>query len=549
MRVRLFLMLSIAAAAAHAQPKIQSGGVVNAASYFSIGGQGFNPIAPGSYFVIFGSGLGPSTLAVGSLPFGTALPGATGTSVTFSSLNGPSYKAYLYYAGATQVSGILPSNVPPQQYNVTVTYNGVTSKPEPVFVTPANPGLFTRNQAGFGTVKAQAFRSATDYFEPTLSAPAAPGQVIALYGTGLGAANAPDNAAPGAVQVKGPVTVYVNGEAVTPAYAGRSPQYPGLDQINFTLPTDLAPGCYTDLVVGVAGFSSNVVSIPTAAAGATCTHPLGLNAAALAKLDAGGTVNVGLLALFSGIQAGGSGSPQDAAVAAIFTMNADNVVQMLRQGGNPNQSPIRLPAGSCGLWDANGPNRSPDLDFTTWGTDLSAASAITLTNPTGKAVSLTSGAAAGLGGGFIALLPQGTLVPGAWTLAASSATIGTVGATVTAPPVVSWTGPPQDGASVPRTATTFSWTGGGGLVNVVGQAQTSSNGSKEFTCAFPATDGKGTVPASVLGQLPLPAPGDSNFAGVLAMLADTYGTFGTPGKLDGSMTIFASGGAHAVVWK
>jgi hypothetical protein len=239
----------------------------------------------------------------------------------------------------------------------------------------------------------------------------------------------------------------------------------------------------------------------------------------------------------------------DAVLTGIFTMNADNIVEALTQGGNPNQSPIRLPAGSCGIWDTNGPDRSSNLDVTTWGTDLSAASSITLTAPGGKAIALSPGATIGAGGALAALLPQGTLTAGAYTLAASSGTIGTVGAAVTAPPLVAWTGPPSDGATAPRTATTFSWTGGGSIVNVLGQSQTSTNGNRSFACAFNTADGKGTVPASILGGLPVAAAGDPNASGALAMFSDDYGTFTTPGKLDGSMTIVASGSVHSVVWK
>jgi hypothetical protein len=87
------------------------------------------------------------------------------------------------------------------------------------------------------------------------------------------------------------------------------------------------------------------------------------------------------------------------------------------------------------------------------------------------------------------------------------------------------------------------------VVNIAGESQTGTAGSKTFVCAFKTADGKGTVPASVLGQLPVPAAEDNNFSGVVAMLSDDYGTFTTPGKLDGPITIFASGSAHSVVWK
>src|SRR5262245_59193874 len=92
----LFVSLGLAAALS-AQPQIKSGGIVNAASYYAVTG-GPNVIAQGSYFVIFGAGLGPASIVVApTLPFGTRLPDANGTSVRFT-VNGTPYDAFMYYA-------------------------------------------------------------------------------------------------------------------------------------------------------------------------------------------------------------------------------------------------------------------------------------------------------------------------------------------------------------------------------------------------------------------------------------------------------------------
>jgi hypothetical protein len=87
----LFFIL-IATVSAVAQPSINSGGIVNAASYaaspLGVNGNpiGNNSVAQGSFFSIFGSGLGPSNpVFPSSLPLGTNLPDAKGTSVTISS--------------------------------------------------------------------------------------------------------------------------------------------------------------------------------------------------------------------------------------------------------------------------------------------------------------------------------------------------------------------------------------------------------------------------------------------------------------------------------
>jgi len=99
-----------------------------------------------------------------------------------------------------------------------------------------------------------------------------------------------------------------------------------------------------------------------------------------------------------------------------------------------------------------------------------------------------------------------------------------------------------------RTGLTVSWTGGASVVNVVGQGSANS-GSRTFSCAFNGSAGTGTVPGTVLGQMPVAGPPDNFASGNLAVLSSLYGTFGTPGKLDGGATIFASGSAYSVVWK
>jgi len=547
MNARLFLLLVFAAALAQAQPQIRHGGVVNAASYFAVA-SGSNPISPGSFFVIFGSGLGPANIAIGSLPFSTQLPDANGTSVRFSG-NGKNYDAFMYYAVGNQISGIVPSSVPPGGYNVTVTYNGKTSNPENIVVVKANPGIFTRNQAGSGLVKAQVYRTSTDYFEPTLTAPAAPGQTVVLYGTGLGAVNAPDNDAPGAVQVTDPVTVYINGSAVQPFYAGRSPQYPGLDQIDFVLPADLVPGCYTDVIVGVAGASSNVVAIPTAAAGAAaCTHPFGLTAASLAKLDNGGTVNVGALLLLPGITMDKSTTPNDIALAAFFNANADQLFLATKQLQDPNQPPEPVAAGKCAVWDVFGPSTpGSNLDVATWGAEI-APSTISLSAPGGKTLALVPAKDLGAGGGYASLGAAGTFAAGTYTLQANLGGNGSVSAPMTLPTPLSWTAPPADNSPVTRSAISASWTGGGTIVTIGGQSSGNNTG-KRFACGFNGADGKGTAPAAVGNQLPANAAPDPNGSNQMALLSSGYGTIAPVGKLDGGMTVWGSGSAHSVVWK
>src|SRR5437763_1168016 len=158
-----------------AAPEIRSGGVLNAASY----GSG---IAQGSFFSIFGTGLGPASGISAQLPYPVLLPASNGTSVTVNS-GGNAFHAFITYARASQVNAIMPSNVPAGPATVTVSFSGVTSQPEPINVVQENFGVVTENAQGWGQAAAQFLPL---FGKNNITSPANPGQVMILYGTGLG---------------------------------------------------------------------------------------------------------------------------------------------------------------------------------------------------------------------------------------------------------------------------------------------------------------------------------------------------------------------------
>jgi uncharacterized protein (TIGR03437 family) len=70
------------------------------------------------------------------------------------------------------------------------------------------------------------------------------------------------------------VDVTVGGRTIKPEYAAASSGYPGLWQINWTLPADIAPDCRAPLSVTAGGEVSNSVTIPIAATGqSACPNP------------------------------------------------------------------------------------------------------------------------------------------------------------------------------------------------------------------------------------------------------------------------------------
>ena len=117
------------------------------------------------------------------------------------------------------------------------------------------PGVFTYPAGGLGYAAAQ---HTTDYSLITPQNPAQPGEVIAVYLTGIGPVNpSVADGAPGpvpAATATAAINVAIGGTQATTAFIGLTPQVTGLAQINLTVPTGLAAG---DQVFEVAGPDSD----------------------------------------------------------------------------------------------------------------------------------------------------------------------------------------------------------------------------------------------------------------------------------------------------
>jgi uncharacterized protein (TIGR03437 family) len=98
---------SLLAAVASAQPVLNQGGVINAASY-GLDGMPNGGVAQGSMFLIYGSKMGPATLVLATPPLQKSL---SGTSVKVTS-GGITVDAYIYYTFAGLVAAVLPSTTP-----------------------------------------------------------------------------------------------------------------------------------------------------------------------------------------------------------------------------------------------------------------------------------------------------------------------------------------------------------------------------------------------------------------------------------------------------
>ena len=504
-------------------PVISSGGIVNATGYQA-------KLAPDTVFVIFGSGLGPAALSAASAPdYPTSL---SGTSVTFTPVGGGSaVNARIVYTLGAQVAALLPSSIAAGTYGVRVTYNGLTSSPQNVAVVARSFGIATANSAGSGTAQATIgnvnggvsltrFTGGSVAFNGlnwTLS-PAHPGDSLVFWGTGGGADPANDSGGTSGDQTaSGSFQVIVGGRTITPAYAGASSGYPGLWQINFTLPSDIGTDCFVSAQVSAGGELSNSVVLPIAAAGQSACSDSQLSTATLAKLDSGGTLVFGAIGIGRSVASSSVGPVTSEFVSGTFGRYTAAQWAISRSGPK---------FGACQVYDRTYPRGG--VDSGTPGALLDAGARLPVSGP-GLAQSAAAVASAGpLGPAYGLSLTPGVLTGGRYTLTGNGGSqIGAFTASTDVPS--SFTATNFDSiATVDRAkAMVFTWTGTG--LDQVDIVITSSElvGTiihiATINCTVPAGPGTFTVPAAALQYLPA-----GNNGGLSVYAVSANGAFTAP---------------------
>lgn len=239
-------------------------GVLNAASSAAALTTG---IAPGELLTIYGqnnlASLGPATgVSYSSSPVSTTLGN---TQVFFNNIPGP-----MLYSSSGQVNVVVPYgifNANAAEVTVVVQYNGVQSEPLVYRPLPVAPGIFTLN--GYGTGDAAVVDNTTGTVIQA-SNPASVGEILALFGTGQGVSTTATALADGVVvgstlpYPAATVTLLIDGQTVTPLYAGGAPgDVNGVLQVDFRVP-QIAAGAHQIQLQMVSG-------------GTTYTSPTGVN--------------------------------------------------------------------------------------------------------------------------------------------------------------------------------------------------------------------------------------------------------------------------------
>jgi uncharacterized protein (TIGR03437 family) len=214
--------------------------ITNAASYEA------GVISAGENITIFGTSIGPAALTYGTLTAnGTALSTSAGnTQVLFGGVAAP-----VVYASATQTSVMVPYEVAGRPTTtVVVVYQGVQSTPLVYSVQAAVPGIYTRNQQGFGP------GAILNQDGVTVNGPgtaAAKGSVVSVYMTGEGQTSpAGMTGAIAPVNVPAPwkqpllkVTATVGSLPALVEYYGSAPGLvSGVMQVNVQIPANAPSG-------------------------------------------------------------------------------------------------------------------------------------------------------------------------------------------------------------------------------------------------------------------------------------------------------------------
>lgn len=252
---------------ARAQPPvIYNRAVLNAASFMPPRLPG-GAIAQGSIFSIFGARLGPgSPVQATSFPLGTTL-GGTSIAITQGATT---VNAIPLYVSATQINAIMPSNAPVGAASMRVKSGAFQSNPMRVVIAPTAFGIFTATGTGLGPGILLNFIAQDNQPINSTNIPAKPGQIMTLYGTGLGAVPN-DTVAPSAGNLPAKTEIFVGGVPATPLYSGRTPCCAGLDQLVFAIPDNAPQGCWVPVNVRTAGsVVSNFVSIAITSDGGPC---------------------------------------------------------------------------------------------------------------------------------------------------------------------------------------------------------------------------------------------------------------------------------------
>jgi uncharacterized protein (TIGR03437 family) len=222
-----------------------------------------NAVAPDSLASLYGSNLASGNAQASSQPLPTNLGGVT---LLVTDAAGAQRGAPLVFVSPTQINFLVPDGTAPGAATFTVT-NGAGNQTFPGTVQAVAPTLFSMSGTGSGVAAATAI--STNAGNPQMQFPLPVFQCsgstcsavpivlgvdtpiyVTFYGTGIRNRSSLAN-----------VSVTIHGTSVPVLYAGPTPGFAGLDQVNVALTLNLRGSGESDVQLTVDGQSSNAVTI------------------------------------------------------------------------------------------------------------------------------------------------------------------------------------------------------------------------------------------------------------------------------------------------
>lgn len=238
MRPTIWLILALAGCASTGDCASREAPVYVATSIVNAASNQLNSYAPNTFVSIYGTGLSWVTRALqGSDISGNTLPTILpGTGVRVWVANVPTQ---MYYVSEKQINVLLPTNLVPGERQLRIQVDSTYGPAIPITITAVAPAFF---QLDAHTIIAAHANGQVI----TRDAPAAPGEYIVLYATGLGATipqpgygEIPMTAARLADSANFAILldgVRMDGQRI--GYAGVAPGFGGLYQVNIQVPDE-----------------------------------------------------------------------------------------------------------------------------------------------------------------------------------------------------------------------------------------------------------------------------------------------------------------------
>ncbi len=168
---------------------------------------------------------------------------------------GRQFYAPLFYTSLSQINFLLPDEAAPGDAVVTVIASTGELSESRISIGQTAPAIFTTDASGSGEAVMIATTDGVHFEAGAVRQDATRDVYVVLFGTGwhgTGIQGASGSSAPPAQAA----SVEINNVPVNVIFAGKQPDFAGLDQLNFTLPRDLRAGTYS-LVIKVGDQVSN----------------------------------------------------------------------------------------------------------------------------------------------------------------------------------------------------------------------------------------------------------------------------------------------------